>query len=243
MRVRGISINGRLTDIGKTHVSYDDAKPFLSEYSQQSSMILGFDAGRLLEDGKFFSYAVRPCAAFIDFRTFQEGMFEAYENCLVGKRSSPQVLEYMPSASVDVCRLAWEAYTFAYKPATSTCFMVTFPKLREVFAANFRDRIIHHWICMRLNPLFEERNIRLGNISHACRKGFGTTSAIRQVEEGMARVSQNMQRQAWIYKGDIVGFFMHIDKQKMFDMLEKLINEKYGGTDKEYLLYLSLIHI
>lgn len=243
MRVRGISINGRLTDMGKAHVSYDDAKPFLSESGQHNSWILNFGNGNLNNNNKYNSNYVRPCTASIDFRTFQEGMFEAYENCLVGKRSSPQALEYMPSASVDVCRLAWEAYTFAYKPATSTCFMVTFPKLREVFAANFRDRIIHHWICMRLNPLFEERNIRLGNVSHACRKGFGTTSAIRQVEEGMERVSQNMQRQAWIYKGDIVGFFMHIDKQKMFDMLEKLINEKYGGIDKEHLLYLTKITV
>ena len=64
MRVRGISINGRLTDMGKSHVSYDDAKPFLSENSQHYSWILGFGSGFLGLYNKFGSYYVRPCTAF-----------------------------------------------------------------------------------------------------------------------------------------------------------------------------------
>ena len=57
------------------------------------------------------------------------------------------------------------------------------------------------------------------NVSHACRKGYGTISAIKQVEAGIEKVSHNMQKEAWIYKGDIVGFFMNINKQKMFEVL------------------------
>ena len=243
MRVRGISINGRLTDMGKSHVSYDDAKPFLSENSQHNSWILNFGSGNLNNNNKYNSNYVRPCTASIDFRIFQDSMFEAYEDCLIGKRSSPQALEYIPSASVDVCRLAWEVYNFSYEPATSTCFMVTFPKLREVFAANFRDRIIHHWICLRLNPLFEKRNEDLGNVSHACRKGYGTISAIKQVEAGIEKVSHNMQKEAWIYKGDIVGFFMNINKQKMFEVLKELIEKKYFASDKSILLFLVKVTV
>ena len=243
MRVRGISINGRLTDMGKSHVSYDDAKPFLSENSQHNSWILNFGSGNLNNNNKYNSNYVRPCTASIDFRIFQDSMFEAYEDCLIGKRSSPQALEYIPSASVDVCRLAWEVYNFSYEPATSTCFMVTFPKLREVFAANFRDRIIHHWICLRLNPLFEKRNEALGNVSHACRKGYGTISAIKQVEAGIENVSHNMQKEAWIYKGDIVGFFMNINKQKMFEVLKELIEKKYFASDKSILLFLVKVTV
>lgn len=96
MRVRGISINGRLTDMGKSHVSYDDAKPFLSENSQHNSWILNFGSGNLNNNNKYNSNYVRPCTASIDFRIFQDSMFEAYEDCLIGKRSSPQALEYIP---------------------------------------------------------------------------------------------------------------------------------------------------
>jgi RNA-directed DNA polymerase len=238
MRVRGISINGRLTDTACSRMSYEDAKPFLSEYNANNSWILNFSSGNLNNNNKYNDNYVRPCTASVDFRAFLNSMFYAYEKCLIGKRSSPQAIEYMQSAYVDIWRLAEEAYTFSYKPSTSTCFMVTFPKLREVFAADFRDRVIHHWICLRLNPLFEERCIALGNVSHACRRKFGTKSAIKQVEEGICRVTCNMRREAWIYKGDIIGFFMNINKSVLFGFLKTLIENKYFGPDKDILLYL-----
>lgn len=243
MRVRGISINGRLTDMGKTHVSYDDAKPFLSENNQNNSWILNFGSGYLYISNKYNSYYVRPCTASVDFRTFMDSMYKAYENCLKGKTCSVQALEYMPSASVDVEWLAEEVYHFNYKPSTSACFMVTFPKLREVFAAALRDRVIHHWICIRLLPLFEERCYELGNVSHACRKGYGTKTAIAQVQEGMIRVSDHLQKEAWIYKGDIVGFFMNISKTILWNMLEDLIKRKYVGEDMDILLYLVRVTV
>ena len=64
MRVRGTSINGRLTDMRKTHVSYDDAKPFLSENSANNSWNLNFGNGSLYSNSKYNSYYVRPCTAF-----------------------------------------------------------------------------------------------------------------------------------------------------------------------------------
>lgn len=121
--------------------------------------------------------------------------------------------------------------------------MVIFPKLREVFAAAFRDRVIHHWICIRLLPLFEDRCHELGDVSHACRKGYGTKTAVAQVQQGMLRVSDNLQREAWIYKGDIVGFFMNINKAILWDMLKRLIEMKYVGTDKDILLYLVRVTV
>jgi hypothetical protein len=42
----------------------------------------------------------------------------------------------------EILNLAEEVLNKTYKPTTSTCFCVTRPKLREVFAANFRDRIV-----------------------------------------------------------------------------------------------------
>ena len=244
MRARGISINGRLTGMMNSHASYEDAKPLISENSANNSWNLNFSNGNLNNNNnKYNSYSVRPCTASVDFRAFKDSMFEAYENCLIGKRSSTQALEYMPSAYVDVERLASEVYNHTYKPTTSTCFMVTFPKLREVFAADFRDRIIHHWICLRLNPLFEMRCHELGDVSHACRKGYGTKSAILQVQDGLERVTGKMQKEAWIYKGDIVGFFMHIDKKVMWELLRNLIIDRYNGNDKDFLLYLVEITV
>ena len=184
---------------------------------------------------------VRPVVAFDDLRLFVASFFTAYEDCLKNKKSSPQAIEYMPNAAEDIPRLALEVWERKYKPTTSTCFMVTFPKLREVFAAAFRDRIVHHWICKRLTPLFEARCFELGDVAHACRVGHGTSYAVRQLQAGIDMVTNHFTREAWIYKGDVVGFFMHIDRALLWDMLRTLIVEKYDGPDKDTLLYLTEI--
>lgn len=238
MSVCGISINGRLTGYGVTAMSsYEDAKPYRSENNDERSWNVNFRNGNAWNEMKYNDNYVRPCTANVEYQIILQTVWDAYEYCLKGKRSSPQTLEYMPSAAEDIPRLAWEIYTRTYEPSMSTCFMVTFPKLREVFAAAFRDRIVHHWICIRLLPLFEDRCHELGDVSHACRKGYGTKTAVKQVQDGMIRVSDHLQKEAWIYKGDIVGFFMNIRKDIMWRMLRDLINAKYTGDDKELLLF------
>ena len=44
-----------------------------------------------------------------------------------------------------------------YKIGKSICYVVRYPRYSEVFAGQFRDRIIHHYIALRLEPLFESQ--------------------------------------------------------------------------------------
>lgn len=245
MRVCVNSVNGWLTGLGTTtHASYDVAKPYTSENNAWNSWNVNFNSGNVNNwNNKYNDNYVRPCTEYTEFSYLLMSVFEAYEDCLKGKRSSTQALEYMPLATEDIPKLAYEIWARVYTPSPSTCFMVTFPKLREVFAAAFRDRIVHHWICTRLLPLFEDRCHELGDVSHACRKGYGTKTAVAQVQEGMIRVSDHLQKEAWIYKGDIVGFFMNINKTILWNMLEDLIKRKYTGEDADILLYLVRITV
>lgn len=245
MRVCVNSVNGWLTGLGTTtHASYDVAKPYTSENNAWNSWNVNFNSGNVNNwNNKYNDNYVRPCTEYAEFSYLLMSVFEAYEDCLKGKRSSTQALEYMPLATEDIPKLAYEIWARVYTPSPSTCFMVTFPKLREVFAAAFRDRIVHHWICTRLLPLFEDRCHELGDVSHACRKGYGTKTAVAQVQEGMIRVSDHLQKEAWIYKGDIVGFFMNINKTILWNMLEDLIKREYTGEDADILLYLVRITV
>ncbi len=239
MRVRGTAINGRLAGVRPAAcMSNEDAKPHESENSRNNSWNVNGNGNVNGNNNKYNDNGVRPCSADVEFCRFLATMYDAYDDCLMGKRSSAQALEYMPRASEDLPLLAREAWEGSYRPSTSTCFMVTFPKLREVFAAAFRDRVIHHWICLRMLPLFEDRCHELGDVSHACRKGYGTKTAILQVQEAMLRVSHHLQKEAWVYRGDIVGFFMNIDKGLMWLMLERLILSKYHGEYRDILLKL-----
>jgi hypothetical protein len=57
--------------------------------------------------------------------------------------------------------------TRKYKIGKSKCFVVTNPKIREIFAAEFKDRIIHHLVVNQLEPYFEKRFIPA---VYSCRK-------------------------------------------------------------------------
>lgn len=45
----------------------------------------------------------------------------------------------------------------SYQPRRSLCFIVEKPKLREIFAADFRDRVVHHVLVGHLEPQWERR--------------------------------------------------------------------------------------
>ena len=251
-RVLHNPLNGRFTTMGihagrprgiRPHRSYDVAKSqedsnywSSTEYNQNNAWNMNFGSGNINNNNKYNSNVARAVAAYGElFAPFYDTVVEAYRDCLRGKMSSTQALQYMEIADGDLIRLAAELWTGTYKPGTSTCFLVKYPKLREVFAASFRDRIVHHWVCLRLEPLFEHRFIEQGNVSFNCRKGYGTEKAVRHIAEGMRRVSDNYKKKAWIFRGDLVGFFMSIDKDLLWSYLRKFIlrwRNKYGNAGR-----------
>ena len=76
----------------------------------------------------------------------------------------------------------------------------------------------------------------MGNISFNCRKGFGTLAAVKAAEKGMREVSCNYTHQAWVFKGDLVSFFMSIRRNLLWYLLERFIRRHYDGGDEEILL-------
>ena len=224
-------LNGRIT-AGRESFSYEDANPqkgsnhwSSTENNRNNARNVNFNNGNANNNHKYNRNVVRPVTAFDDVvpPSFLESVWEAYHDCLRGKMNSTQALEYMQIADADIPVLARELWTVTYKPGTSTCFLVRYPKWREVFAANFRDRIVHHWVCLRLEPLFEYRFREQGDLSFNCRKGYGTEKAVEHLAAAMSRVSDNYRNPAWVFRGDLVGFFMSIDKDLLWYLLERFI--------------------
>ena len=242
--VRRNPLNGRITMVA-SHSNEDANTQEVSaswywsstENSRNNSWYVNFSSGNTSNNNKYNGNRARAVAAYgTDFKCFLDTVIDAYKDCLRGKMSSCQAVEYMQIAEEDIVCLAVEMWTGTYKPSTSTCFLVRYPKLREVFAANFRDRIVHHWICLRLEPLFEERFESQGNVSHNCRKGYGTRTAVLSAVQGMEAVSCGYRRPAWVFKGDLVSFFMSIDRVLQLGMLLRFTKRKYHGGYKEILL-------
>ena len=207
-----------------------------TESNRNNAWNVNSNDGNTNGNNKYNSLTVRAVVAYGGFKEAIKAVYEAYLDCKRGKMSSPYTIAYIEMAVDDLPRLAYEIYTVIYKPTVSICFLVKYPKLREVFAADFRDRIVHHWIIIRLEPLFERRFQQMGNISFNCRKGFGTLAAVKAAENGMREVSENYTRQAWVFKGDLVSFFMSIRRDLLWYLLERFIRRHYDGGDKEILL-------
>lgn len=208
-----------------------------TENNSNNSWNVNFNNGNLNNNNKYNSNVVRAVAALGEEQKI--GWVLAYLDCCKHKLSSKQCTLYR-AYSEDVMTLAAEIYSRTYKPTTSTCFCVTRPKLREVFASNFRDRVVQHWICLRLEPLFEDRFQQQGNVSYNCRKGFGTLAAVQKLSKEIEEVTYNYTRSAWIGKFDLKGFFMSIDCDILLEKLIPFIREKYKGDDVEDLIWATI---
>ena len=210
-----------------------------TENSQNNAWYVNFSSGNVNNNNnnKYNGNAVRAVAAL--GKETKLGWLIAYHDCCANKKSSYECTAYRMRYELDLWLLIYQVYTRTYKPGKSTCFVVTRPKLREVFAADFRDRIVHHWICLRLNPLLEARFIEQGNINHNCRRGFGTRSAVAALKADIEVVTRGYTRKAYIGRIDVKAFFMSIDPVILWALLRPFIVENYKGDDKETLLYLT----
>ena len=127
-----------------------------------------------------------------------------------------------------------------YTPGKSICFVVTRPRYREVFAASFEDRIVHHYIAQKLEPLFEKIfNPRTYN----CRKGKGQLYGVDILKNDIRECSQNYKIDCHILKLDLKGFFMSIFRLMLAEMVDRFIVDYYDGPDKEDLRYVCRVVI
>ena len=49
---------------------------------------------------------------------------------------------------------------------------------------------------------------------------------VRDIQERLKRITRNGKRNAWVLKLDIRGFFMSIDKNRMYDIVSDIISEE-----------------
>lgn len=242
MQSAGLLLNGRRADLQRLAISTGGAKTATNfwsslEYSDTNAWYVNFSSGNFNNNNKNNTYIVRAVAA-LNEKT-KESWVLAYEDCCTHKFSSEQCIYYRLSVWRDLMILAAEVELRAYVPSTSIRFYVTRPRLREVFAANFRDRIAQHWVCLRLIPLVEQRFHQMGDISYNCRPGFGVMAAIKDFATRIERVSQGYTREAWIIKLDMKAFFMTIDRRILWKYLKPFIQENYHGNDIDTLLWLT----
>lgn len=163
------------------------------------------------------------------------GLLEAYYDCRKRKRRTASAVMYELDYETKLVALRDRINARTYQPGKSICFVVTRPRYREVFAAAFEDRIVHHYIAIRLEPLFEKI---FSPRTFNCRKGKGQLYGVETLYKDIKECSNNYTQDCDVMKLDLQGFFMSIRKSMLADMVDAFIVENYKGGDIEDLRYL-----
>ena len=103
----------------------------------------------------------------------------SYYDARKNKRNTYNQLSFELKYEKNIISLADQILEKKYTPKPSICFIVDKPVKREIFAADFRDRVVHHYIFNNINPIFEKLFI---HDSYSCRKGKGTHYGIKRVD-------------------------------------------------------------
>lgn len=162
-------------------------------------------------------------------------MYGAFCQCRKGKRGTMNALAFEAGQEEELLALYEELNNRTYQPGRSIAFLVAKPKMREIFAAGFRDRVVHYVLVNRLEPGWEGRFI---HDSYACRKNKGTHAGVARLQSFCRKVTANNSRPASYLQLDIRGFFMAIDREVLGARLARYIND----DDEQWLVKTLLDH-
>ena len=171
---------------------------------------------------------------------------EAYYDARRHKRNKPYQLRFEAKLEENLEELCDALWNRTYKPRHSDCFIITDPKCREVFAAHFRDRVVHHLYYNYTHEMFERTFIK---DTYSCIKNRGTHYGIERLQKHILSESRNYSRECYVLKMDIRGYFMNINRQKLLEIASKSLNKmskhkvgKYRKTLWEDVVDMDFVH-
>ena len=165
-------------------------------------------------------------------------LFRAYYDARRNKWHSFSVLFFERNYETRLLGLYKEIISGRYVISPSICFISFKPLMREIFAANFRDRVVHHFIYNYINPIFERLFI---NDNYSCRIGRGTSYGIKRLDHFIKSCSLNYKKDCYILKLDIKGYFMAIDRHILYGKVKKTLSRFREIEDFNVDLTLRLI--
>ena len=168
--------------------------------------------------------------------TFEE-IYEAYNLCLKNKKRKLGTYKFVnDNLCENLMGLVDMLNNRKYMPQSSNCYVITDPALREIYAAQFGDRVIQHFYMKEVEEILETE---LVEGCSSCIKGKGTEYALKLLKKHLEETSNYGKSDCFYLKINLSGYFMSIDRKQVGEKFSKLIETKYQGKHKELLLYLT----
>ena len=129
-----------------------------------------------------------------------------------GKRQRRAVAAWLGQADECLAVLGRSILDGTAPQGRATRFVIHDPKQREITAACFDDRVLHHAV---MNLAAERFERALVDSVYACRPGKGVHAAVMAVQRGL-------QRWPWVVQVDVAGYFASIDHAVLRAQLARL---------------------
>jgi len=150
-----------------------------------------------------------------------EEITTAFINCRRRKKFKNTSIEFTLNERTKLYNLLERINSRDYSPNPSSVFAVKYPKPREIWAADFSDRIVHHLIYNELNPYYEST---FSTDSCSCMKNRGTLYASDRLNKHLRSITENFQKKAYFLQFDIANFFVSIYKPALLNILKRKVS-------------------
>ena len=150
-----------------------------------------------------------------------------------GKRATHDEHIFEVNADENLELLRADILDKTYEPSRSSAHIIYNPVIREIFAATFRDRVVHHLVFDTVYDWWDKRMIE---DAYSCRVGKGTLYGIQRLDHHIRAVSHNYARKAYILKLDIQGYFMSLPRRELYERAIWGLDRQFAGNtgSREY---------
>ncbi len=146
-----------------------------------------------------------------------DNLYSAYLKARKGKQSVSSVAKFTLNLESELLSLQQELREFRYRPGRYRLFTIYERKKRQIAAAPFRDRVVHHAVINLIEPTIDRRFIF---DSYACRHDKGVHAAVN-------RYQQWSTRYPYVLKMDIEQYFPSIDQAILKTKLRHYLKDRY----------------
>jgi RNA-directed DNA polymerase len=138
-------------------------------------------------------------------------LLEALARASRGKGDRPEVIAFLSNLEGNLAQLSASILAGHAPLGEFRTFAIRDPKVRQIHAACFADRVLHHAMLNVTEPVFERG---LVDSCFACRPGKGVHRAVLAVQH-------NLRRFPWYAKIDIDAYFASIQADRMKALLRR----------------------
>ncbi|MFA5431697.1 MAG: reverse transcriptase/maturase family protein [Candidatus Paceibacterota bacterium] len=146
---------------------------------------------------------------------FFDNIHLAYLKAKKNKKYKPDILSFFANLTHNLLEIKQEIEKETYVHGKYKEFIVNDSKKRKIRAPSFKDRVVHHALCIVIAPIFEKGFIYN---SYACRNEKGSHKAIKKLRSYLKN-----KNNIYCFQCDISKYFDSVDHDILINIIKKKI--------------------